>query len=430
MACAKKSCAKKVAVKKVTEKKVADKAATLAINGGKKVWSKGFPAWPQFDKKTDKAVLDILHSGKATYWTGKIGMQFESEWAKWPGAKHATPAATGSGDGVICTSYSFSASSFCAVQAGALPVFVDVGTDHLLDPKKIEAAITKRTKAIVVVHLYGMVADMDPIMKIAKKHKLYVIEDCAQCFGGIYKGKKVGTIGTVGCFSFCQSKHFTTGGEGGMVCCNDDDLAWEIRSVRDHGYDVKAKLNLLQMEGKQLYIHRRVGYNFRMTEIQSAIGLGELRRFDKWNLPQRKKLGKALMKGLEGHPLVKYAPVDTKDRQNSFWLVPFVLDTSKLKCTMKEFIAAVQAEGACAYSVLWPEMYKEEAFAKQKGFGTADYPFKDPAHRKIDYTKFNCSMAHSMADATISFWTHPTYTLAHIKADIAAFKKVADAMMK
>ena len=138
-----------------------------------------------------------------------------------------------------------------------------------------------------------------------------------------------------------------------------------------------------------------------------------------------------LIKGLAGHPLVKYAPVDTPERQNAFWLVPFVLDTSKLKCTMKEFIAAVQAEGAFAYSVLWPEMYKEEAFAKQKGFGSRQYPFKDPAFGKgIDYTKCNCPVAHSMADATISFWTHPTYTLAHIKADIAAFKKVAAAMMK
>ena len=431
-----------MATKKACKKECA--CAELAINGGKKVWTKGFPAWPQFDKKTDKKVLDILHSGKVNYWTGPVGMQFEAAWAKWLGVKNAisvsngtaalhvalTALGIGSGDEVICTSYSFIASSFCALQAGALPVFCDTGTDHLLDPEKIEPLITKRTKAIVVVHLYGMVADMDPIMKIAKKHKLYVIEDCAQCFGGVYKGKKVGTIGTVGCFSFCQSKHFTTGGEGGMVCCNDDDLAWEIRSVRDHGYDVKAKLNLLQMEGKQLYIHRRVGYNFRMTEIQSAIGLGELQRFDKWNLPQRKKLGKALIKGLAGHPLVKYAPVDTKDRQNSFWLVPFVVDTSKLKCTMKEFIAAVQAEGACAYSVLWPEMYKEEAFAKQKGFGSRRYPFKDPAHRKIDYTKVSCPMAHSMADATISFWTHPTYTLAHIEADVKAFKKVAAAMMK
>ena len=431
-----------MATKKACKKECA--CAELAINGGKKVWTKGFPAWPQFDKKTDKKVLDILHSGKVNYWTGPVGMQFEAAWAKWLGVKNAvsgsngtaalhvalTALGIGSGDEVICTSYSFIASSFCALPAGALPVFCDTGTAHLLAPEKIEPLITKRTKAIVVVHLYGMVADMDPIMKIAKKHKLYVIEDCAQCFGGVYKGKKVGTIGTVGCFSFCQSKHFTTGGEGGMVCCNDDDLAWEIRSVRDHGYDVKAKLNLLQMEGKQLYIHRRVGYNFRMTEIQSAIGLGELQRFDKWNLPQRKKLGKALIKGLAGHPLVKYAPVDTKDRQNSFWLVPFVIDTSKLKCTMKEFIAAVQAEGACAYSVLWPEMYKEEAFAKQKGFGSRRYPFKDPAHRKIDYTKFNCKVANSLADSTISFWTHPTYTLAHIEADVKAFKKVAAAMMK
>ena len=420
------------------------KIEKLAIDGGKKVWTKGFPAWPQFDKKTDKKVLDILHSGKVNYWTGPVGMQFEEAWAKWLGVKNAvsvsngtaalhvalTALGVGSGDEVICTSYSFIASSFCALQAGALPVFVDVGTDHLIDPKKIEAAITTRTKAIVVVHLYGMVADMDPIMKIAKKHKLFVVEDCAQCFGGIYKGKKAGTIGTVGCFSFCQSKHFTTGGEGGMVCCNNDELAWEIRSVRDHGYDVRAKLNLLKMEGKQLYIHRRVGYNFRMTEIQSAIGLGELQRFDKWNLPQRKKLGKFLIKALAGHPLIKYMPIDTPERQNAFWLVPFVLDTAKLKCTMKEFIAAVQAEGAFAYSVLWPEMYKEEAYTKQKGFGSRQYPFKDPAARKIDYTKCNCPIAHSMADATISFWTHPTYTLAHMKADVAAFKKVAAAMMK
>ena len=402
-------------------------AEKLAIDGGKKVWSKGFPAWPQFDAKTDKKVLDILHSGKVNYWTGPVGMQFEAAWAKWLGVKNAvsvsngtaalhvalTALGIGSGDEVICTSYSFIASSFCALQAGALPVFVDVGTDHLIDPSKIEAAITKRTKAIVVVHLYGIVADMDPILKIAKKYKLAVVEDCAQCFGGKYKGKKAGTLGTVSCFSFCQSKHFTTG-----------------RSVRDHGYDVKAKLNLLQMEGKQLYIHRRVGYNFRMTEIQSAIGLGELARFDKWNLAQRKKLGKALIKGLKGHPLIKYMPVDTKERENCFWLLPFVIDTSKLKCTMKEFIAAVQAEGACAYSVLWPEMYKEEAFSKRKGFGKNNYPFNDPAHRKIDYTKFNCKVANSLADSTISFWTHPTYTLEHMEADVKAFKKVAAAMMK
>ena len=440
----------KAAAKATTKTKAPAKkapVAKLAIDGGEKVFKEPFPPWPQFNPDTDQKVLDILHSGKVNYWTGPVGMQFEEAWAKWLGVKNAisvsngtaalhvalTALGVGSGDEVICTSYSFIASSFCALQAGALPVFVDTGTDHLIDPKKIEKAITKRTKAIVVVHLYGMVCDMDPIMKIAKKHKLYVVEDCAQCFGGKYKGKKAGTIGTVGCFSFCQSKHFTTGGEGGMVCCNDDELAWECRSVRDHGYDVRAKLNLLKMEGKQLYIHRRVGYNFRMTEIQSVIGLGELARFDKWNLPQRKKLGKALIKGLKGHPLIKYLPVDTPERENCFWLVPFVLDISKLKegVTIKQFVSAVQAEGVAAYSILWPEMYKEEAYAKQKGFGSRQYPFKDPAFGKgIDYTKCYCPVAHSLEASTISFWTHPTYTLDHIKADIAAFKKVAAAYMK
>ncbi|MBQ3099092.1 MAG: aminotransferase class V-fold PLP-dependent enzyme, partial [Kiritimatiellae bacterium] len=186
-ACCKKcTCAKKVAAKKAAEPKV----EKLAIDGGKKVWAKPFPAWPQFNPKTNKKVLDILASGKVNYWTGPVGLEFEKAWAKWLGVRNAisvsngtaalhvalTALGIGSGDEVICTSYSFIASSFCALQAGALPVFVDTGTDHLLDPKKIEKAITKRTKAIVVVHLYGMVADMDPIMKIAKKHKLYVVE--------------------------------------------------------------------------------------------------------------------------------------------------------------------------------------------------------------------------------------------------------------
>ena len=170
-------------------------------------------------------------------------MQFEKEWAKWLGVKNAISVANGTcalhtalagmnigpGDEVICTSYSFIASSFCALQAGALPVFADVTTDHTIDPKAIEPLITERTKAIVVVHLYGIVADMDPIMEIAKKHNLKVVEDCAQCFGGVYKGKKAGTIGDVGCFSFCQSKHFTTAGEGGMVLTMDEDLGWECR---------------------------------------------------------------------------------------------------------------------------------------------------------------------------------------------------------
>ncbi|MDD4102409.1 MAG: DegT/DnrJ/EryC1/StrS family aminotransferase [Kiritimatiellae bacterium] len=330
-------------MKKSTKKakNSASKSETLALKGGTKVWDKGFPMWPSFSEEAIKTVAEPLMSGQVNYWTGPVGMKFEAAFAKWLGVGNAISVTNGTaalhtalsalgigpGDEVICPSYSFIASSFCVLQAGALPVFADVGFDHLLDPKQIEDKITERTKGIIVVHLYGVVADMDPILKIAKKHKLKVIEDCAQCFGGIYKGKTAGTIGDVACFSFCQSKHFTTGGEGGMVVTNDDDLAWECRSFRDHGYDVKERLNLLEMEGKLMYIHKRVGFNFRLTEMQSQIGLCELKRFDSWNLKNRIRNGKMLKKALEKHPLVLHTPVDTKERQNSYWWAPFVLKT-------------------------------------------------------------------------------------------------------
>ena len=172
-------------VTKKTVKK-ATVSEKLAIDGGKPVNTKPFPGWPSYEKSTADKVAEVLLSGKINYWTGKVGMQFEAEWAKWLGIRNAVSVTNGTaalhvalgglnigpGDEVICTSYSFIASSFCACQAGALPVFCDCGDDHCLDPKKIEPLITERTKAIVVVHLYGIVADMDPIMKIARKHGL------------------------------------------------------------------------------------------------------------------------------------------------------------------------------------------------------------------------------------------------------------------
>ncbi|MDD2403220.1 MAG: DegT/DnrJ/EryC1/StrS family aminotransferase [Lentisphaerae bacterium] len=438
-----------MAVKKATGKvaapaKAAAKKGAIALEGGAKVWNEPFPMWPSFEESTIQKAMEPLRSGLVNYWTGPVGKKFEDAWAKWLGVKNAMSVTNGTaalhvalaslgigpGDEVICPSYSFIASSFAILQAGALPVFADVAKDHLIDPKDIEDKITEHTKAIIVVHLYGMVADMDPIMAIAKKHNLKVVEDCAQCFGGIYKGKKAGTIGHAGCFSFCQSKHFTTGGEGGMVVTDNDDLAWECRSFRDHGYDVKERLNLLEMEGKLLYIHKRVGFNFRMTEMQSQIGLCELERFDKWNLKNRIRNGKMLLKALGKHPLVLHAPVDTKDRQNSYWWAPFVLDLDKMTCDIKTFIKAIAAEGVPVYSVLWPEMYKEKAYVERNGFGVAKYPFFDPKARNIDYTQFDCKTAHWMTDRTMCFFTHPVYNEAHMQACIDAFNKVADFYMK
>lgn len=416
----------------------------LAIEGGNPVNTEKFPMWPSFSEKSIRMASEPLKSGKVNYWTGDVGMQFEKEWAKWNGAKYAVTTTNGTsalhtalaslgigpGDEVICPSYSFIASSFCVLQAGALPVFADVDESHTMDPNGIEPLINDRTRAILVVHLYGVVADMDPILKVAKKHNLYVIEDCAQCFGGVYKGKKAGTIGDVGCFSFCQSKHFTTGGEGGAVITDNEDLAWECRSFRDHGYDVKERIRLLELEEKLPYIHRRVGFNYRMTEMQSMIGLCELERFDNWNLANRKRNAHLVIDALKGHPLVLYPPVDTEDRQNAFWWVPFVLDAGKLKVPVKQFVSAIGAEGVPVYGVQWPEMYRESAYTEKNGFGKLRYPFNDPNARKIDYTQFDCKKAQWLEQRTMNFFPHPVYELKHMEKCVEAFNKVADAYMK
>ena len=365
------------------------------------------PVWPQFNPVTEKRVAAILKSGKVNYWTGDEGRRFESAFAKWLGLRQAVSVANGTaalhlalqalgvgrGDEVICTPYSFVASSTCAYNAGATPVYADVGPDHMLTAETIAKVITRRTKAIVVVHLFGQVADMRSIMHLARERKIFVIEDCAQCLGGRYYGRKVGTLGDVGCFSFCQSKHITTGGEGGMVCTRSVKVADNVRSLREHGWKV----------GSQPKFFDRVGYNFRLTEIQSVIGRGELERLDSWNLPRRRRLATELVERLSrspwGQSLVSHWPVDTKARQASFWLVPFVLDERKLKVPVDRFIEAMQAAGVGAYKIMWP---------LPKAMPTAS----------------------RLIPNTLGFWVHPTYTSEEIKADVAAFEKVAAAFAR
>lgn len=375
------------------------------------------PQWPKFDSRTDRRVLEILHSSKIM--DGPYVPRFERAFAAWAGARHAIAVANGTcalhaafaalgigaGDEVICTSYSFIASSFAIMLAGAQPVFCDVGLDHMIDVRKAEKLVNRRTKAILVVHLFGIVADMGPILRFAKRRGLKVVEDCAQCLGGTYRGRKVGTLGDAGCFSFCQSKHITTGGEGGMVVVRDDALAARVRTMRGE-------------------------WQFAMTEIQAAVGFGEFARLDRWNLPRRRQLGRALIAGLKGHPLVKVPPPDTPARENAFWLVPFVLRTELLDCSGFQFVLDVQAEGVGAYAVLWPEMYNEGAYVNRRGFGPKNTPFDDPKSRKIDYAKTQCPVARSLTESVIGFWTHPTYTMKDVKADIRAFFHVAKRHMK
>jgi dTDP-4-amino-4,6-dideoxygalactose transaminase len=415
----------------------------LAIDGGTPVCTRPFPMWPSFEPATIERAMEPLRSGRVNYWTGAAGERFEAEWAAWNGVRYAITTTNGTsalhtaiaalgigpGDEVICPSYSFIASSYCILQAGALPVFADVDASHTLAAADVARHIGPRTRAILVVHLYGVVADLDPLLALAREHGLKVIEDCAQCFGGVYKGRKVGTIGDVGCFSFCQSKHFTTGGEGGAVITDDEDLHWQCKSFRDHGYDVKERRRLLELEAKLMYIHQRVGFNYRMTEMQSVIGSCELARLDGWNLANRRRNGRMLRDALAGHPLVLHPPVDDADRVNAYWWAPFVLDAERLRVPFARFIKAIEAEGVPVYGVQWPEMYAERAYVEQNGFGRLKYPFRDPAARTIDYAAVRCETAHWLAGRTMSFFTHPVYGTEHMQACIDAFTKVADACL-
>lgn len=412
----------------------------LVMNGSG-VEEIGFPGWPQFAPEVPDVVSNVLKSGKVNYWTGKIGMEFEDAFAKWMGAKMAISCTNGTaalhialsslgvgpGDEVIVPSYTFIASSFSVVQAGAVPVFADVTEDHTLDPNGIESLITERTKAIVVVHLYGVVADMGPILEIAKKHNLYVVEDCAQCIGGEYKGTKVGLVGDVGCFSFCQSKQFTTGGEGGMVVTNNEDLGWECRSFRDHGYDVRTRMNMLALEEKLPYIHRRVGFNYRLTEMQSAIGLCELNRYDSWNLKRRFEYAEMYDKAFKDLKGIKAIPYTSEERKNSYWWYPILIDLDVVDIAAKDFIKELIGMGIPCSGILWPESYLEQAYQNGVGFGDAQFPFKSKEYtdpKTVDYSNVVCHVARSLRDQTVSLFLHPSWEREHIEKVIAAVKAV------
>ncbi|MGC9320299.1 MAG: DegT/DnrJ/EryC1/StrS family aminotransferase, partial [Armatimonadota bacterium] len=413
----------------------------LAVDGGEPIRTEPFPPWPYFEQDSIDAAMEPIKTGKVNYWTGELGMQFERKFAQWVGTEFAISTSSGTtalhtalgglgigpGDEVIVPSYTFIASSMCVPQAGAIPVFADVEKlTHTISPESIREKISPRTKAIIPVHLYGCICDMDPIMEIAEEFDLYVIEDTAQAHGGEYKGRKVGSIGHVNAFSFCQSKHFTTGGEGGMVTTDDEDWAWECRSFRDHGYDVSERMRLLELEAKLPYIHKRIGFNFRMTEMQSAIGIVQLEKMDTWHTPVRRRNAKILDEELEGEEYILALPIDTEERRNAYWQYPIILNTDRLSVEARDFFAAVDAEGCPAGPVMWPQSYKEECYRRHIGFGRLKYPFRDPNVRAeaVDYINTFCPNAAWVESRTFFVPVHPTYEEEDMHDIAAAIKKV------
>ena len=420
----------------------------LAINGGDKAVKKSKIGWPNFDEKAIKAVEEVLRSGKVNYWTGPKGMEFEKKFAEWQGSKYAISVATGTaalhvgltalgigpGDEVIVPSYTFIASSFSVIQAGAVPRFADVNIeDHCISIESAEKLVNARTRAIMPVHLYGNVCDMDKLNAFAKEHNIFVIEDNAEAFGGSYKGKKTGALGDIAGCSFCQNKTFTTGGEGGMVTTDNEDFAWLARSFRDHGYDVKQRLSLLELEQKLPYIHNMVGWNYRMTEMQSAIGLAELDRMDTWNMPNRRRNAHIIMDKIKDMPQVLHMPINTEERQNGWFVLAFSLDIENMNCDIRQFVDAAVAEGAPVWKVFWPQCHVEQAFQKHTAFGKSGFPFKSNEYadpESVDYSNVKVPNARWHEGHTFTCFAFPTFTPDNCEEIGDALRKVIKAYSK
>jgi perosamine synthetase len=247
-------------------------------------------AKPLIGEEEKTAVMNVLNSGMLA--SGPRTEEFEKKFAEYVGTKHAIATTSGTtalhlgllalgvarGDEVILPAFSFIATANIPLFCDAIPVFCDVDPKTFnLNPEKIEKLITKRTKAIMPVHLYGQAVDMKPIQEIAEKHDVHVIGDACQAHGAVYDGKMVGSFGDVECFSFYPTKNMTTG-EGGMVTTNNNEFAELMISLRNHGRE-KTKWG---------YEHGRLGYNYRMTDIGAAIGIEQLKKLPK-NIQMRQK---------------------------------------------------------------------------------------------------------------------------------------------
>ena len=263
-----------------------------------------FEPWPSFTQEEADAVSRVILSNKVNYWTGTECREFEKEFAAYTQTKYAVALMNGTvaldvalkalnigaGDDVIVTSRTFLASASAIVTAGANPIFADVELDSQnISRRTIEAVLTPNTKAIICVHLAGWMCDMDPIMALAKEKWLYVIEDCAQAHGAMYKGKPAGSVGHIGAWSFCQDKIMTTGGEGGMVTTNDERLWKKMWSYKDHGKDFDSVYNKQHPPGFR-WLHDSFGTNWRMLEVQAVIGRIQLKRMADWTAQRNKNM--------------------------------------------------------------------------------------------------------------------------------------------
>jgi dTDP-4-amino-4,6-dideoxygalactose transaminase len=391
----------------------------------------GFELWPFFAEDEKEAVRRVLDSGKVNYWTGEECLLFEKEFASYVGRKRAISVFNGTvalelalyaydigpGDEVILTSRTFIASASCAVMRGAVPVCVDVDSESQnLTAESIEPYITERTRAIICVHLAGWPCDMDPIMELAAKHDLIVVEDCAQAHGARYKGRPVGSIGHVAAFSFCQDKIMTTGGEGGLMLTDDEEIYKKCWAFKDHGKGYDAYFKSAQETGFR-WLRETFGTNWRMTEMQAAIGRCQLQKLEEW-VSARRRNAEALNCALADVPGLRLT-LPGSEFYHSYYKYYLFLRPEMLKegYDKERIIEEINAAGVPCFSGSCSEIYLEEAFRKLDAYCLGN-------RMKLPGPQRRHPVAQKLGETGLMFMVHPTMTEADITATISAIKTV------
>lgn len=371
-----------------------------------------FSSWPSFSEEEANAVRDVLLSNKVNYWTGQECREFEKEFATFADSEYAIAVANGTvaldlilqglsigaGDEVIVTSRTFLASISSIVLAGATPVFADVSADSQnVTAESIAAVITDKTRAVICVHLAGWPCDMDPIMSLAQKQSLFVIEDCAQAHGACYKGRSVGSIGHAGAWSFCQDKIMTTGGEGGMVTCNDRALWSKMWSFKDHGKSWNAVYEREHAPGFR-WLHESFGTNGRMTEMQAVLGRIQLARMPQWR-DARQSNARMLWDCARGLPGLRVPNVPEYLEHAAYKCYVFIEPTMLRDRWSRDRVQnAIVEAGVPCFSGSCSEVYLEKAFDDTGWRPETPLP-----------------IAHELGETSLMFLVHPTLTSLEMK---------------
>ena len=326
-------------------------------------------------------MLAVLRSGKVNAWTGSRVRVFEEAYAALLGRRHAIALSNGTvaldvalqaiglqpGDEVVVTPRSFVASASCVPMAGGVPVFADVDrSSQAITAETIAAVLTPRTRAVIVVHVAGWPADMDPIVRLARQHGIAVIEDCAQAHGAEISGRPVGSFGDIAAFSFCQDKIISTGGEGGLLAMDDEGIWSRAWSLKDHGKSHDAVFLQPHPLGFR-WLHESFGSNYRMTEIQAAIGLRQLERLPGWHA-QRAANAAVLMDAFRNLPGLRTPEPPLHIRHAWYRFYTFVRpERLKRRWSRDRIMRAISAAGVGCFSGSCSEIYREKAF-RDRGF--------------------------------------------------------------